>query len=102
MQLTDFRAAAEKLEASRDTGAQLFCALLRSAGVEVRLVCSLQPLPFTAATSQRTTLFADQGRRSAPSSDEGEGNTKDEASIGESNPTEDWRIQRALAINKSN
>lgn len=31
---------------SRDVGAQLFCALLRTAGVETRLVCSLQPLSF--------------------------------------------------------
>lgn len=27
-------------------GAQLFCALVRSVGVDARLVCSLQPLPF--------------------------------------------------------
>ena len=43
---SDFREAAQSLEASRDTGAQLFCAMLRAAGVDVRLVCSLQPLPF--------------------------------------------------------
>ncbi|KAH6894359.1 hypothetical protein B0T10DRAFT_508693 [Thelonectria olida] len=40
----DFREAAKKLEGSRDIGAQLYCALLRSAGVRARLVCSLQPL----------------------------------------------------------
>ena len=39
-----------KLKGSRDLGAQLFCALLRTAGAEARLVCSLQPLPFTATT----------------------------------------------------
>ena len=50
MQKSDFRSAAIKLEASRDVGAQLFCAMLRSAGVDVRLVCSLQPLPLTPAT----------------------------------------------------
>ena len=50
MQLSDFRSAAKKLEASRDVGTQLFCAMLRSAGVDVRLVCSLQPLPLTPAT----------------------------------------------------
>ncbi|KAG0130887.1 hypothetical protein HOY82DRAFT_561337 [Tuber indicum] len=32
---------------SRDIGAQLFCAMLRSIGVICRLVCSLQALPFT-------------------------------------------------------
>ena len=42
----EFREQAKKLQGSRDFGAQLFCALLRSAAVEARLVCSLQVLPF--------------------------------------------------------
>ncbi|KAJ4393926.1 hypothetical protein N0V93_003143 [Gnomoniopsis smithogilvyi] len=42
----DFRKAARTLKGSRDVGAMLFCALLRAVGVEVRLVCSLQPLAF--------------------------------------------------------
>ncbi len=42
----DFIRAARTLGGSRDVGAQLFCALLRTAGVEARLVCSLQPLSF--------------------------------------------------------
>lgn len=46
----DFRKQAKKLAGSRDFGAQLFCALLRSAAVEARLVCSLQPLPFSGTT----------------------------------------------------
>ncbi|TVY45492.1 DNA repair protein rhp41 [Lachnellula subtilissima] len=45
---SDFRTAAKTLKGSRDLGAQLYCALLRSAGLEVRLVCSLQPLSFSA------------------------------------------------------
>ncbi|TVY57478.1 DNA repair protein rhp41 [Lachnellula cervina] len=45
---SDFRTAAKSLKGSRDLGAQLYCALLRSAGLEVRLVCSLQPLSFSA------------------------------------------------------
>ncbi|KAH7019317.1 hypothetical protein EDB80DRAFT_819598 [Ilyonectria destructans] len=40
----DFREAAKTLQGSRDVGAQLYCALLRSVGVRARLVCSLQPL----------------------------------------------------------
>ena len=48
MQKVDFRDAAKKREGSRDVGAQLFCALLRSVGVDARLTCSLQPLPFHA------------------------------------------------------
>ncbi|KAL4922915.1 hypothetical protein BDW62DRAFT_5023 [Aspergillus aurantiobrunneus] len=43
----DFREQAKTLQGSRDFGAQLFCALLRSVAVEARLVCSLQPLPFS-------------------------------------------------------
>ncbi|KAH6605897.1 hypothetical protein Trco_005050 [Trichoderma cornu-damae] len=46
---SDFREAAKTLQGSRDVGAQLYCALLRSAGVRARLVCSLQPLPFGSA-----------------------------------------------------
>ncbi|KAG8169778.1 hypothetical protein KVR01_000523 [Diaporthe batatas] len=44
LEKADFRKAAKRLTGSRDVGAQLFCALLRAAGVETRLVCSLQPL----------------------------------------------------------
>ncbi|ODA82192.1 hypothetical protein RJ55_00698 [Drechmeria coniospora] len=46
----DFREAARKLQGSRDAGAQLYCALLRSVGVRARLVCSLQPLSFLSAS----------------------------------------------------
>ncbi|KAF4122712.1 xeroderma pigmentosum group C-complementing protein [Geosmithia morbida] len=48
MDREDFRNAAKTLQGSRDVGAQLYCALLRSAGVRTRLVCSLQPLTWTA------------------------------------------------------
>lgn len=54
MQRSDFSTAASKLEGSRDVGAQIFCAMLRSAGVDARLVCSLLPLPFQSA--QKVTL----------------------------------------------
>lgn len=81
MEFADFCAATAALEGSRDTGAQLFCAMLRAAGVDVRLVCSLQPLPFAAATAQGTFSEADQERRIATSGDESEGNSrKDSAS----------------------
>ncbi|KAF9875973.1 DNA repair protein [Colletotrichum karsti] len=43
---SEFRKAARKLQGSRDVGAQLYCALLRAAGVRARLVCSLQALSF--------------------------------------------------------
>ncbi|ORY62527.1 uncharacterized protein BCR38DRAFT_486797 [Pseudomassariella vexata] len=48
MDKADFRDAAKSLKGSRDVGAQLYCALLRSAGIEARLVCSLQPLSFVS------------------------------------------------------
>ena len=54
MQKTDFLSAAGKLKGSRDVGAQLFCAMLRAAGVDARLVCSILPLPFQP--SQKVTL----------------------------------------------
>ena len=49
MQKSDFITATGKLEGSRDVGAQLFCAMLRAAGVDARLVCSMLPLPFQSA-----------------------------------------------------
>lgn len=42
----EFRSAAERMEGSRDTGAQLFTALLRALSIKARLVASLQPLGF--------------------------------------------------------
>ncbi|KAI2789150.1 hypothetical protein POX_e07178 [Penicillium oxalicum] len=42
----EFRAAAERMQGSRDLGAQLFTALLRALKIEARLVGSLQPLGF--------------------------------------------------------
>lgn len=49
-----FLAACKTLQGSRDLGAQLFCALLRSAGVTCRLVCSLQVLPFSFSVKMDT------------------------------------------------
>jgi xeroderma pigmentosum group C-complementing protein len=50
----DFKGAAKALSGSRDLGAQLFCALLRSVAVDTRLVCSLQPLPFSGVAKGMT------------------------------------------------
>lgn len=55
MQKSDFLTAARKLRGSRDVGAQLFCALLRAAGVDARLVCSLLCLPFQSAQKMALT-----------------------------------------------
>ncbi|OQV03241.1 Rad4 beta-hairpin domain-containing protein [Cladophialophora immunda] len=50
----DFKAAAVSRSGSRDLGAQLFCALLRSVAVDARLVCSLQVLPFSGIAKGQT------------------------------------------------
>ena len=50
----DFRSQAKTMQGSADFGAQLFCTLLRSASVEARLVCSLQPLPFSGEVKGMT------------------------------------------------
>ncbi|TKA79597.1 hypothetical protein B0A55_03369 [Friedmanniomyces simplex] len=62
---SDFIRASRRLEGSQDTGNQLFCALLRTVGVDARLVCSLQVLPFANAPAKSTpqkvvkrTIFA--------------------------------------------
>ena len=63
----DFLKAAKSLSGSRDVGAQLFCALLRSIGVQARLVCSLQPLacvpgaPTMPKQSKTKSLNASKG-----------------------------------------
>lgn len=54
----DFRISASRLKASRDIGAQLFCAMLRSAGVETRLVSSLQPLPFITTAKGKNSVVS--------------------------------------------
>lgn len=54
MDKDDFRAAARALQGSCDVGGQLFCALLRGIGIETRLVCSLQELPFASAAQPST------------------------------------------------
>ncbi|KAF2193380.1 Rad4-domain-containing protein [Zopfia rhizophila CBS 207.26] len=77
MDKQDFRKAASSLQGSQDVGAQLFCALLRGIGVEARLVCSLQCLPFASAaqtstpqipSSQKNSLILDPyNKESTPS-----------------------------------
>ena len=78
----EFIAAAKNLEGSQDCGNQLFCALLRSAGVEARLVSSLQPLPFANVSTKsstpqklsKPTVFAMASGTDSPASDS---NTED-------------------------
>lgn len=86
-QRSDFRETASKLKASRDIGAQLFCALLRSTGVEARLVCSLQLLSFASTTKgttpqkPRMLVMADLGNMTGTSGDESAADTGSDTSI---------------------
>jgi xeroderma pigmentosum group C-complementing protein len=54
MDKDDFRRMAHTLQGSQDVGTQLFCALLRGIGIEARLICSLQPLPFASSAQPST------------------------------------------------
>ncbi|KAL2044734.1 hypothetical protein N7G274_002509 [Stereocaulon virgatum] len=119
MQESDFRDAAGSLKASRDVGAQLFCALLRSAGVDTRLVCSLLPLPFQPAekvTLQQATHGAPRPlellkRQSTPEAEsESDDGSDKPASIGRvlgssggrtrseaAGPENSWQIKRSTS-----
>lgn len=78
----EFRRAAKEMEGSQDMGNQLFCALLRAAGVEARVVCSLQVLPFAMTSKDKLspqkevkkTVYATASRASTPAT---EPNTED-------------------------
>lgn len=75
----DLREHAATLQGSRDLGAQLFCALLRGAGVETRLVCSLQPLPFGGAT--KGEIPQTPGRNYIVASEDDTGSSPKRASV---------------------
>ena len=87
--ISDFRAAAEKMKGSRDIGTQLFCALLRGAGVDARLVCSLQPLSFTTGGPAMPKSAVSKSKVTTPRSSEEESpidiNGQDSPFIGTSN-----------------
>ena len=50
---------ARTMQGSRDTGAQLFVAFLRALGLDVRLLCSLQPLGLSAGRNNLATFIED-------------------------------------------
>jgi xeroderma pigmentosum group C-complementing protein len=53
--LEEFRSTAERMQGSRDVGAQLFTALIRALDIEARLVGSLQPLGFGWTKAETAT-----------------------------------------------
>ncbi|KAH7083471.1 hypothetical protein BKA63DRAFT_503072 [Paraphoma chrysanthemicola] len=97
MDKDDFRRTAHTLQGSQDVGVQLFCALLRGIGVEARLVCSLQPLPFASSaqplTPQKTgthknTIVVDPYNR------------KEEASPSKSKPSSTTRNKKLSRLER--
>lgn len=72
---SDFKAAAKSLKGSRDLGAQLYCALLRSAGLDVRLVFSLQPLSFTSGGPSMPKSYAAAPKLGSPATSDDEPTT---------------------------
>lgn len=54
--LEGFRKCAKTCEGSRDTGVQLFAALIRGLGIEARLVASLQPIGFGWSKAEEASL----------------------------------------------
>ncbi|CCU74662.1 DNA repair protein Rad4 [Blumeria hordei DH14] len=67
--INEYKEQAKKLEGSRDFGAQLFTALLRAIGLEVRMVSSLQPLGFgwsqnEEASENNPCALKEKGRES--------------------------------------
>ncbi|KAJ5569586.1 uncharacterized protein N7459_009016 [Penicillium hispanicum] len=70
----EFRLTAERMQGSRDVGAQLFTALIRALGIEARLVSNLQPLGFGWTKAETYTPSKTQGHAKAaetePSSEE--------------------------------
>ena len=87
----DFQELAEKRSASRDVGAQLFCSTLRSVGVDARLVCSLQPLPFSGSIKGKPTTPAKPqvyvAVASTDSAEEDNKNSENNQSVTEDNQT---------------
>ncbi|KAJ5671868.1 hypothetical protein N7507_000995 [Penicillium longicatenatum] len=96
----DFRSQAKLLQGSRDFGAQLFCALLRSVSVEARLVCSLQPLPFSGTLKDMTPSKAASKYIVISSDDHDSSMDERQQSGSSSTPTRPRRIGRPEYISQ--
>jgi xeroderma pigmentosum group C-complementing protein len=80
--LDEFRAIAERMQGSRDVGAQLFTALVRALHIEGRLVGSLQPLGFgwtknEVYTSPKESEKKEPGKEEEPESEPDTGEAED-------------------------
>ena len=95
----DFQTQATTMAGSRDFGAQLFCALLRSVSIEARLVCSLQPLPFSG-TVKDFNPSKEASLHSPSRSDDREASTDDQNKHS-SMPSRTRRIGRPGFVERS-
>ncbi|KAK4948724.1 hypothetical protein LTR10_012729 [Elasticomyces elasticus] len=87
----DFKAAAKSRSGSRDLGAQLLCALLRSVAVEARLVCSLQVLPFSGVAKGQTPEKPKPQYYHAPT--QTYGSTAEETTVPRPSPAKTKRVK---------
>lgn len=76
--LNEFREFARRRCGSRDLGAQLFTALLRTLGMEARMVVSLQPIGFSWTNAEVYRAERKEDAQKESSSDALEGSTSDE------------------------
>ncbi|KAF3263651.1 hypothetical protein TWF192_005926 [Orbilia oligospora] len=85
--LDDFRQRAKDLHGSRDTGAQLFTALLRALGFESRLVFSICPLGYGFSKSEMRENDSTGRSRESASSVESSGESSHYDSNSDTNPS---------------
>ncbi|EFE31088.1 DNA repair protein Rad4, putative [Trichophyton benhamiae CBS 112371] len=80
------------MQGSRDFGAQLFCAMLRGVGVDTRLVCSLQTLPFTGVAKGESPKKRTKGYIVGSEDDDSSSSVTAAAKVATTNTTTHRRI----------
>jgi xeroderma pigmentosum group C-complementing protein len=96
--LEEFRSTAERMQGSRDVGAQLFTALIRALEIEARLVGSLQPLGFGWTKAETAT----PSTPSAPSKTENPEKAESDVEAEGFDPESDSEQDRPKAKKKKN
>ncbi|KAJ5087694.1 hypothetical protein N7456_011310 [Penicillium angulare] len=94
--IEEFRATAERMEGSRDVGAQLFTALIRALGIEARLVANLQPLGFgwTKAEVYTSPKAKQEEKKEAESSGAGAAGNSDGSESGSESDSETVQVTK--------
>ncbi|KAJ5753501.1 uncharacterized protein N7511_007654 [Penicillium nucicola] len=89
--LDEFRATAERMQGSRDVGAQLFTALIRGLGIEGRLVGSLQPLGFGWTKNEVFTPSKDSEKKEPEEKDEPAESESDADEVADQTPAKETK-----------